>query len=163
MDIPSSDANASPVTPELAAQIDTAIASLPPAHCAAPVDGESFQSGEEALKCLQDWAFTQGFAVVTESGRQDRIRFQCVHHKKKTRNTRKTDLEGRERLGTQTRAKGCTWQVYISQRKKTGALWILGWTHHEHNHLANPDPFSYDQHKAKKPGFASSIQRATMH
>src|SRR5438045_5647623 len=68
-------------------------------------------------------------------------------------------FEGCERLGTQTRAKGCTWQVYISQRKKTGALWILGWTHH----LANPDPFSYDQHKAKKPGFALSIQRATMH
>ena len=54
MDIPSSDTNASPVTPELAAQIDTAIASLPPAHRAAPVDSESFQSSEEALKRLQD-------------------------------------------------------------------------------------------------------------
>jgi hypothetical protein len=42
-------------------------------------------------------------------------------------------------------------------------LWILGWTHHKHSHPANPDPFSYDQHKAKKPGFASSIQQAIIH
>ena|SRR5438045_4994733 len=99
MDIPSSDANASPVTPELAAQIDTAITSLPPAHCAAPVNGESFQSSKEALKHLQDWAFTQGFAVITESGQQDCIRFQCVHHKKKTWNTSKVVRDLAHKLG----------------------------------------------------------------
>jgi hypothetical protein len=62
---------ASTVTPLLAQQIQQATKSLPLAHLITPATGESFDSPANALQCLQDWAFTQGFAVVTESTRKD--------------------------------------------------------------------------------------------
>ena len=42
-------------------------AALPPARILAPMNSESFKTPEEALRRLQDWAFAQGFGVVTES------------------------------------------------------------------------------------------------
>src|SRR5439155_1651246 len=85
---------ASTVTPLLASQIERATRALALAHLLTPVAGESFINHEDALKRLQDWAFTQGFAVVTESVRKGRVIFQCIHHRKKTRNTRKPAGEG---------------------------------------------------------------------
>ena len=79
-------ASSSTVTPELRVQIDAAIAALPPAHRAAPYKGEIVESKEAALLQLQDWAFTHGFAIATESGNSKRVRFECVHHKKDTKN-----------------------------------------------------------------------------
>jgi hypothetical protein len=154
---------ASTVTPLLASQIERAIRALAPAHLLTPVARESFINHEDALKRLQDWAFTQGFAVVTESVRKGRVIFQCIHHRKKTRNTRKTLTEDRERVSTAIRAKGCTWTVYVSQREKTKEAWILGWAHQEHCHNPNPDPFTYDQHKTKKPGYLEAVTKATVH
>ena len=63
----SEPAVASTMTPLLASQIQDAIQSLPPAHLIPPASGELFDSPENALRRLQDWALTQGFAVVTES------------------------------------------------------------------------------------------------
>jgi len=42
--------------------------SLPEAHLLTPAAGELFKSQEAALLRLQNWAFTQGFAVITQSG-----------------------------------------------------------------------------------------------
>src|SRR4051794_35564713 len=84
---------ASTVTPLLASQIQTATNALPPAHLITPVFGESFVTPEGALRRLQDWAFTQGFAVVIESSRKGRAIFGCIHHKNTTRNSRKTATE----------------------------------------------------------------------
>jgi len=84
---------ASTVTPLLASQIQQATNALPPAHLITPVFGESFVTLEDALQRLQDWAFTQGFAVVTESLRKGRAIFGCIHHKNTTRNSRKTAIE----------------------------------------------------------------------
>jgi len=53
--------------------------------------------------------------------------------------------------------------VCISQRKKTGDTWILGWTHNHHSHNPNPNPFSYDQHTAKKPRYTKALARALVH
>ena len=83
------------VTPLLASQIQQAIKSLPLANLILPAFGESFNSPANALRRLQDWAFTQGFAVVTESTWKDRVIFECVHHKKKTKNCCKTATEDR--------------------------------------------------------------------
>jgi hypothetical protein len=98
---------ASAVTPLLASQIQQAIKSLPPAHLIMPVTEESFATPDDALQRLQDWAFTQGFAVVTESRNKNRAIFHCIHHKKKTRNSRKTATEDQERVETVIKAKGC--------------------------------------------------------
>jgi Transcription factor AFT len=160
---PLEPAVASAVTPLLASQIQQAIKSLPPANLILPASGESFDSPANALRRLQDWAFTQGFAVVTESTRKDRVIFECVHHKKKTKNCRKTATEDRQRVCTATRAKDCKWGVYVSQRKSTKKEWILGWSHKHHSHHLNPDPFSFEQHEDKCPGFVEALARATVH
>jgi hypothetical protein len=99
---------ASTVTPLLALQIQKATNALPPAHLVTPVFGESFVTPEDALWRLQDWAFTQGFAVVTESSRKGRAIFGCIHHKNTTWNSRKTVTEDRERLSIAIKVKGCT-------------------------------------------------------
>ena len=66
---------ASTITPLLAAQIAQATRALPLAHLITPANKESFATPEDALRRLQDWAFTQGFAVVTESTRKGRTIF----------------------------------------------------------------------------------------
>ena len=53
------------VTAELAAQLAAAVAALPPAHCLNPVEREPSESREAAFVRLQNWAFTEGFALVT--------------------------------------------------------------------------------------------------
>jgi hypothetical protein len=159
---PSKPTITSTVTPLLASQIQAATQALSPAHLLPPTAGESFGSPENALQRLQDWAFTQGFAMVTESCRKNRAIFECVHHKKKTKNCRKTMTEDRQQISTATRTKNCKWGVYVSQRKDRGKEWILGWSNAVHSHHLNPDPFSYEQHKGKRIGFSKAITRATV-
>jgi hypothetical protein len=74
----------SPVTPELAAAIAEATKALLPTHLLPPVAGEAFDDKKQAFPRINDWAFTQGFAVATESGPTNRARFECTHHHKKT-------------------------------------------------------------------------------
>jgi hypothetical protein len=71
------------VTPELRAQLDAAVAALPPAHCLDPTENEHTSSRDAAFVRLQDWAFTKGFALVTESsktrnGQVARVYLVCV-------------------------------------------------------------------------------------
>jgi hypothetical protein len=82
------------VTVEVSTQLAAAVAALPPAHCLDPVEQEPSVSKEAAFVRLQNWAFTKGFALVTSSAKSEnghvvRVYFNCVHHKKETRNTRK--------------------------------------------------------------------------
>jgi hypothetical protein len=89
--------------------------------------------------------------------------YSSVSTKKKTRNSRKIATEDWERVGTDIMSKGCTWTVYVSQRAQTGEEWILGWTHKEHSHSANLDPFTFAVHKAKKPGYLKAVKQAEAH
>jgi hypothetical protein len=98
----SSAASVTTVTPVLAAQIQAATAALPAAHQAAPQEQEIVESKDAALLRLQNWAFTQGFALAIESTKPKRVVFYYTHHKKKTRNTCKTTEADRERVQTQT-------------------------------------------------------------
>jgi hypothetical protein len=70
---------------DLVAKIRQVTRSLPEAHLLTPAAGELFESREAALLRLHNWAFTQGFAVVTQSGRKNRSIFECIHHGKKTK------------------------------------------------------------------------------
>ena len=151
------------VTPELAAPIDKALAALPRAHLKELANGEIFQSRDEALKRLQDWAITQGFVVFTESCRPERVVFRCIYRKlkKKLQNTRTTCLEDRERPGKKKINGGCLWKVYISKRKATGKLWVFGWSNCKHNHPLNPNSFFYPHHD-KQPYLPLSTTRAIM-
>ena len=71
---PKPDPNPSPISSKLQSQKDEAIQKLPVAHREAPVDKESTESLETGLRRIQDWAFTQGFAVVTGSHTPERLR-----------------------------------------------------------------------------------------
>ena len=114
----SSAASVTTVTPVLAAQIQAAIAALPAAHRVAPQEREIVESKDAALLRLQNWAFTQGFALATESTKPKRVVYHCTHHKKETRNTRKTAEADRERVQTQTQARGCQFSLYISKTQR---------------------------------------------
>jgi hypothetical protein len=159
----SSPASLSSVTPELQAQIDAAVAALPAAHRRAPYKGEIVDSKEAALQRLQDWAFTHGFAIAIESGSKNRVRFECVHHKKKTKNCRKTAEDDRVRVKTKTQSKDCQFELYISQQKRLGGQWGIGSTCLHHNHAPNPDPFQYIQHRSKRPRYSDALAAATTH
>jgi hypothetical protein len=93
-----SPASVTTVTAELAAQIEAAVAAMPAAHRSAPRDREVVESKEEAFVRLQNWAFTKGFALAVESTKAKRVVYQCTHHKKATRNNRKTKEAFRKRV-----------------------------------------------------------------
>jgi hypothetical protein len=129
----------------------------------APTKGEIVESKETALLRLQDWAFTYGFALAIESGTADRVRFQCIHHKRDTRNTRKTLEEARKRVETKTQSRSCKFGLYISKQKRLGNQWGIRPTHLKHNHAPNPDPFQYIQHRSKRISYTKAITIAATH
>lgn len=90
----------------LAAELQRAIHALPITHRKEPQHGETVNDPHEGFVRLQDWAFTQGFALVKRSSRPDRLVIHCIHRHKETRNTRKTPTEERTRLWTTSQVKG---------------------------------------------------------
>jgi len=139
----------SPVTPELAAAIVEATKAIPPSHLI-PIAGEAFDDKKQAFLRINNWAFTQGFTIATESGFSDRARFQFIHHHKKIRNWRKTALEERRRVETKTKAKCYKWAIYISQIKDSGRKFILGWSNKEHNHPRSSELHCVDDPSSKR-------------
>jgi hypothetical protein len=148
------------VTPGLAAQIMAAIAALPAAHRLPPQEQEIVEKDLVFVR-LQNWAFTKGFALAVESGRADRVVYHCVHHKKKTRNSRKTLEADRQHVQTHSQARGCKFSLYISKQKRLNNQWAIMSSHLEHNHAPNPDLFQYIQHQSKQPGHTWAIALAT--
>lgn len=144
------------VTPELAAKIHLAIEVILPPHRRPPTPNELVDSPEAGLERLQDWAFTQGFAVVVESRNKTRIRVECVNHHKETKSWRKTKEEDRVRPKITSLAKDCPYAVYISYRKKQEA-WMIGLTCSEHNHPREPDPFQFQQHRHRHPDRSKAL------
>lgn len=92
--------NARSITEELATDIQRAINALPPAYQVEPKDGELVDNPRNGYIRLQDWTFTQGFALVKESSRPERWVLQCIHHHDKTRDSRKIEEKDRKRAWT---------------------------------------------------------------
>ena len=85
--------------PSLVPAAQKFIDAMPPAHLNPPADGEHFEVPEEAFERLQNYAFSQKFAVVTGScGSRGNSRkyYHCIHHGIDTQNNRKFD----EHVGT---------------------------------------------------------------
>jgi hypothetical protein len=154
----------STVTEQLARRIDEAFEAIPISNRLAPLQGEVFSDPDDAFQRIQDWAFTQGYAFVTASKVATRVRFDCIHHKTETRNTRKTAEEDRQRVETHVRGTGCLYGVYISVQKKYGGQWVFGYSKHtDHNHPPSPDPFQLLPHRHRRPGFKQALQIASTH
>jgi hypothetical protein len=63
------------VTTELAAAIIEATKSLLTSYLLPPIAGEAFNDQKQAFTRINDWAFTQGFVIATESGSSKYTRF----------------------------------------------------------------------------------------
>lgn len=158
------------VAPAVADAFATAKASIPPAHRLAPLQDEVVESREAGYGRLQEWAFCNGYALAIESSKPSvkggpitRIVVHCVHHKETTRNSRNIKDEERRRVSRKTQANGCKFAMYISRRKRLDGLWAIGYTHPEHNHDPLPDPFQYDVHRTRKPGYTTALTLAASH
>jgi hypothetical protein len=152
------------INSKLAEQIAYATEAIPANHRLQPAHNIVVSGPEEAFQHLQDWAFTQGCAYVVESKVDRRVRWDCIFHKKETRNTRRTAEEDRQRVGTFVRGTGCKAYYYVSLQKKQGDQWIFCWGKTtEHNHLFTPDPFSLIPHRSRRPGYLQAKQVAEVH
>lgn len=158
------------VEPAIADAFATAKASIPPTHRLAPLQDEVVESREAGYARLQEWAFCNGYALAIESSKPSvkggpitRIVVHCVHHKETTRNSRNIKDEERRRVSRKTQANGCKFAMYISRRKRLDGLWAIGYTHPEHNHDPLPDPFQYDVHRTRKPGYTTALTLAASH
>lgn len=158
------------VEPAIAGAFATAKASIPPTHRLAPLQDEVVESREAGYARLQEWAFCNGYALAIESSKPSvkggpitRIVVHCVHHKETTRNSRNIKDEERRRVSRKTQANGCKFAMYISRRKRLDGLWAIGYTHPEHNHDPLPDPFQYDVHRTRKPGYTTALTLAASH
>lgn len=76
-------------------QLEEIVQALPEAYLQPPQKDEEFDSHESCFQRLQGYALSQGFAVVKVSGgvnsKRVRYRYQCIHHGKETRNTRRLE------------------------------------------------------------------------
>jgi hypothetical protein len=91
------------VKAELRAQLDAAVAAIPPAYRCNPSKDEVFESKEATFVRFQDWTFTQCSAIVKESaktktGQVNQLCLDCVHHRKNTKNSCKLKEVDRKRL-----------------------------------------------------------------
>ncbi|KAM4066755.1 hypothetical protein HRG_012165 [Hirsutella rhossiliensis] len=155
---------------------DKAVEALPQEHRRAPITGDEVNSPEEALRWFQDYAFTQGFALVTASKVRDRLRVNCLHHGRGTRNTRKlsnTVTEGgdRKKKLAYIKAKECPYSLYVSYRtirsghggveERKG--WVAGFTFAYHTHPPLQNPFHYACHRSRIPDRAAAVDLALVH
>ena len=135
------------VTAELQAQLDAAVAAIPILHATNPSDNEVFQSKEAAFTHLQDWAFSDSFAIVKESSKSKQGQVvrqypECVHHKKATKNSQKLEEAYFKRHQTKTQASGCSFSLVLQYHEEQ-RHWIVRPKNFCHNHAPSPDPFQY--------------------
>ena len=150
--------------------IQRAVQALPATFFLRPRAGELFDSPVDALRRLNGFALTRGFAVVKTGGSEDSkflyISFACIHHGANTRNTRNTrdleehvvwDEEGkvvsrRKQEATSIQKRDCqvSWGLSKKQipRGSGDYRWQLNIPHQfEHSHQMMPYLLSYNPHK----------------
>lgn len=72
-------------------RIRRAVDRIPSAHRLSPREDETFKSRDEVFRRLQNYVFTQGFAVIiyTNDNKRNILVVHCNRHQKNTRNTRR--------------------------------------------------------------------------
>lgn len=140
-------------------RIRSALALIPPAHRLPPVDNEIFSSLDEGKLRLQNYAFTQGFALASTSFQKGKtiLILDCTRHGNRTRNTRHIEDEDRLRRGNKVLFDNCRYRLRL---KFKDDVWRLVVTNTEHSHELSKDPFSFRQHKDKDPNRSITLQQA---
>ena len=150
--------------------VQKVIDGIPQEHLEPPSQNETFDIADDAWSRLQNYAFSQGFAIVTGSCGVGRKSYQCIHAEEKTQNNRKLDEhtgEGSNRKQELTRIKkkGCKWRCAIAwkdpyTRGGDNKTWVLVVGHQDHSHEMVPNPLSYDMHKKRQPDYAKAVELA---
>lgn len=127
-----------------------ALEHIPDGHRHASALGEILTRKEAKARC-QDYAFTQGFAIVVEHNNSKRGTYtlDCKRHHPKTKDWRKTAEQDKKRPNTKVSACDCKYRLKF--KRYDGEQYILEETNEAHNHAMDPDPFQYDEHKDKDP------------
>ena len=107
---------------------------IPSAHHRAPADGEIFQTLEQAIVRLQDYAFIQGYALVVETKdpKRNRLVMECVRHKDKSRNNRKITSDERK-CSTKVANLECKYRISVRTTRFDTEL-TMTVSNDEHNH-----------------------------
>ncbi|CAF9942052.1 hypothetical protein IMSHALPRED_003174 [Imshaugia aleurites] len=114
--------------------LQRAIDRIPPSHLLPPSKNETFNTPDDAWTRLQDYAFSQGFAIVTgQCGKADpRKTYKCIHHSAETKNWRKKI------------------QTYKDlKRGGSNRTWVLDLGKQEHSHDVPPNPPDYEIHQQR--------------
>ena len=133
--------------------IQRATALLLPSHRLPPrVKEDLFATQNHAKTRYQDWAFTQGFAIVVE---KDNLKngvyiLDCSRHRKDTKNTRKKEDGDWVRPASKINALNCPFRLCITWQEDC-KVWQLITCNLEHSHAICPDPFVFIQHQEKDP------------
>ena len=137
-----------------------AIALLLSPHLLPPQENELFSSWKKAKTRLQDYAFTQGFALVTETHdkKNHLIVLDCTRHHKRVRNTRKVEEEDRVRANTKVSFNECPYRLRLKKKNKDNA-WRLIVTNSEHNHEMATDPFAFREHHSRDPDRTDALEQ----
>ncbi len=96
--------------------IQRATALLPPSHCLPPrVKKVLFAIQNDAKTRYQDWAFTQGFAIVVEKNdlKNGIYILDCSRHRKDTKNTQKKEERDWVRPASKINALNCPFRLCI--------------------------------------------------
>jgi hypothetical protein len=152
------------IYPQLAQQIAIAIEAIPSPNRQQPGDNMVVSSPDIAFQHLQDWAFVQGLAFVVEYRESTRVRWDCIFHKKETRNSRRMEEASRQYVSTFIRGTGCPIYFYVSKKKRQGDQWIFCYGKYlEHNHPYAIDPFSLAPHRSRRPGYLEARRITETH
>lgn len=85
-------------------------------HLRCPYENEIFSDARNAKERIQNYAFTQGFEVVTHN--RDKVRqilaLDCTQHGTNTKNWCKTPIDKMKRINTKLSAKKCLFRLRIT-------------------------------------------------
>ena len=127
-----------------------AVAAIPP-HLWPPVTGEVVDSEEAGRLRCQDYAFTQGFAVVVTSRKIKKSTvLKCHRRGNKKRNTHGLTKQTRQRHNTKISFLNCLYNVWI-MCYKAAHEWRLSVVHSDHNNEMLDNPFELKEHYLQDP------------
>lgn len=123
---------------------------------------ETFEDSNTVKERFQCYAFSQGFAITTESHRKKNgyLVLECKFHKATTKNWRNTLEEKKKRVNTKVSANDYLFRLRIMRGKAENGLWKIVNMALAHNHEMSPDPLLFVEHRNRDPDRDSAISQA---
>lgn len=167
---------------ELINELTDAIMALPTPYFVKPRTGELFDSPVNALRRLNGFALTDGFAVVgiggTEKGKNPHLRYACIHWGAETRNYRgleervRRDMDGvivsdRKQDLTSIQKRDCQVRFHLAYKqvpRGSGVFhWVLKVPNEEHSHERAVFPLRYTVQRKQTVGHLEAVELAKSH